>query len=188
MKDRDSTNPIDDDVTDDISKSQRKRDAHALLESARKIVTLPPQQLQKLQLTPGLADAIYTARKMRNANALKRQIKYIGKLMRETNAERIHEQLAIVDATSERNKHRHHRLERYAERLIAGERDCLDEIIAEYPALDRQRLRQLIRAAQREQSQQAPLKSRRLLFRFLRELDEQQQLEQAHANADASKQ
>ena len=65
------------------SKSQRKRDAHALQALGAQLVALPPACLEKLHLPEVLREAVYAAQGMRQHGARKRQVQYIGKLLRQ---------------------------------------------------------------------------------------------------------
>jgi ribosome-associated protein len=65
------------------SKSQRKRDAHALQALGARLVALPPACLEKLDLPEALREAVYAAQGMRQHGARKRQVQYIGKLLRQ---------------------------------------------------------------------------------------------------------
>ena len=65
------------------SKSQRKRDAHALQALGAQLVALPPAHLARLALPDALHEAVVAAQGMRSHVARARQMQYIGKLMRQ---------------------------------------------------------------------------------------------------------
>lgn len=152
---------------DKPSKSQRKREMHALQELGASLVDLSAERLARLDLPDELREAVLDAQKTTKHEALRRQIQYIGRLMRDVDAEPIREALAELHGTSQAQTALHHRLERLRERLLEDE-SVLDEVSV--AAEDRQRLRQLRRNALKEQQAGRPPRSYRELFRLLREL------------------
>ena len=65
------------------SKSQRKRDAHALQALGVQLVALSAAQLARLDLPEALHEAVVAAQRMRSHGARTRQMQYIGKVMRQ---------------------------------------------------------------------------------------------------------
>jgi ribosome-associated protein len=65
------------------SKSQRKRDAHALQALGVQLVALSVAQLARLALPKALHEAVLAAQRMRSHGARTRQMQYIGTLMRQ---------------------------------------------------------------------------------------------------------
>jgi ribosome-associated protein len=70
-----------------ISRSERKRRAEALQKLGVRLTELRPGRLLKLQLPSELLDAVIEARQLRSRAALARQRQYIGRLMREVDAD-----------------------------------------------------------------------------------------------------
>ncbi|NOX75072.1 MAG: ribosome-associated protein [Gammaproteobacteria bacterium] len=157
---------------DDISKSQRKRDMHTLQALGQQLVELPKEQFEKITLEEVLYDAILAARRIHQHGARKRQLQYIGKLMRGLDAEPIQEQLDTLMGHSKRAAQTLHHLERWRDRLLEEGDGALTELLNEHSQADRQYLRQLIRNAQKESHANKPPKSARTLFKYLRELTE----------------
>ena len=165
------------------SKSQFKREMIALQEMGEELVRLNAEQLAKLPLTDELRDAVLAAQGMHARGARYRQMQYIGRLMREVDPAPVQEALDIV-----RNRHNRasallHRLEKWRDQLIAGDHEALEEVFAAFPDADRQHLRQLVRNAQKEEEAGKPPKSSRELFRYLRELQEEGNRQQAPGNS-----
>ena len=152
------------------SKSQRKREAAALQEAGVKLVGLSPAQLDKIPLPAELLAEIRTAQGIRQRGARRRQLQYIGKLMRRIDTEPILDALAGLEAGSLAEKRLHHQVERLCETLLTDNETELTTFFDHYPAADRQHLRQLVRKAAQEQAQNKPPRSRRILFRYLREI------------------
>jgi len=162
----------DDDRFDDDfggpSKSQLKREATALQKLGEQLTALTPVQLEKIPLPVDLREAIQAAQQMRQHGARRRQLQYIGKVMRRIDTEPI--QIALDRLKTGQNTAQHHQLEQLCAALLAEDTASLTEFLTAYPDTDRQHLRQLIRNAVREQLQQKPPRSRRALFRYLREV------------------
>ncbi|MBM7061563.1 ribosome-associated protein [Pseudomonas sp. UL073] len=156
------------------SKTQVKRELHALQELGERLTTLKPDLIAKLPLTEALQRALAEAPKHTAHAARKRHIQFIGKLMREQDIEAI---LALVDqldsSTREYNE-RFHALERWRDRLVAGGDEALEQFVVDYPETDRQHLRGLIRHAQHEAARNKPPSAARKIFKYIRELDESQ--------------
>ncbi|WP_298440941.1 ribosome biogenesis factor YjgA [uncultured Ferrimonas sp.] len=162
------------DTEDDwISKTQLKREAEHIQKLGEELLDLNPGQLAKVPLDEDLAAALALAHKIRNKNeAYRRQRQYIGKLMRSRDIEPIEVALNIFRNESALANQRFQNLEALRDKLIAGGNDALQQALQEHPELseEMQRLRQLIRQAAKEQSQNKPPKSSRELFKLLREL------------------
>lgn len=163
-----------DDFSEEKSKSQIKRDLHALQDMGERLTTLKADVLQRLPLTDGLRKALLEAPKHTANSARKRHIQFIGKLMRDQNLDEIHALLDQLDASSRQYNERFHNLERWRDRMLAEGDTALDAFVGDYPEADRQHLRQLLRQAQHESAQNKPPSSVRKIFKYIRELDEAQ--------------
>jgi ribosome-associated protein len=156
------------------SKSQLKREMHALQVLGEALVELSAEQFAKIQLPEDLHEAILAARKIHQRGARKRQLQYIGKLMREVDAEPIQQQLDRLTGQSQEAALLLHRIERWRDELLTQGDEKLEALIEEYPQADRQHLRQLLRSAKKEAEENKAPKAARSLFRYLRDLIEQQ--------------
>ena len=151
------------------SKTKRKKDMHALQEIGEQLVELDAKKLTEFDLPEILSDAILQARTMHKHGARRRQLQYIGRLMREIDAQPIQQKLDAWQQSSVHQTARLHLLERWRERLLNDE-DALTEFAATYPNADLQRLRLLIRNAHKEKAAEKPPKSFRLLFQELQQV------------------
>src|SRR5690606_19502410 len=138
------------------SKTQRKRDMHALQELGNQLVELGPDQLRQLPLSDTLHGAIIEARRITSREARRRQMQYVGKLMRNADAQAIRHQLEIWRHGTDEDTRAMHHLEALRDVLIDSD-DALTEFLQTYPATDVQALRALIRAARKEAQQNAQL-------------------------------
>jgi ribosome-associated protein len=168
MKDRIDHHHQDDHQEQGPSKSQRKRDKHALQALAERLAQLPRAALERLELSEATWAALDETHRIKDVRALGRHWKRIANLLEREDMAAVH---ALLDETAERERAaaaHHHLIERWRERLILDEEGALSEFIATCPAVDHQQLRSLIRAAQRDHARGQPDAPRKL-YRFLRE-------------------
>lgn len=148
------------------SKTQVKQELNALKELGRTLITLPAKDLQKLNLSEDLYDAILSAQSM-SKGALKRQVGYIGGLIANSDHEAISLKLQQLKQPHQGQVKQFHQLEQWRDRLLAGENEVYGELIHAFDDFDVQHVRQLVRNAQREAKQDKPPKSARQLFQYL---------------------
>lgn len=163
--------PADEDApSGEKSKSQLKREMLALQEMGEELVGLSAAKLRKLALPEALLNAVLEAQAMHQRGARKRQLQYIGKVMRTVDAEPIRQALAALNNPHGQDTAQFHKVERWRERLLSGGDEALEELLADYPQADRQQLRQLLRNAETEAKVNSAPRAARLLFQYLREL------------------
>ena len=161
------------------SKSQVKRDLHALLDLGRELVELSPERLKQLPLAERLYDAIRLAQRTPSREGLRRQIHYVGTLVRDAPADEIRAQLDEWKNGSRKQTAALHHLEARRDKLLRDD-DALTELLAEYPQADSQQLRTMIREGRKELAANAALrpgqeplrKHYRALFQALRQLQD----------------
>ncbi|MCY1273030.1 hypothetical protein D9M70_216270 [compost metagenome] len=163
---------LDDDFSGEKSKSQIKRELHALQDLGERLTTLKADVLAKLPLTDALQRALAEAPKHKAHIARKRHLQYIGKLMREQDIEAIVALIDQLDSSTREYNERFHALERWRDRLIEGGDTALESFVVDYPDTDRQHLRGLIRHAQHEAAHNKPPAAARKVFKYIRDLDE----------------
>lgn len=174
-----STSPDSQLPDDRPSKSQIKRDMHALLDLGRELIDLSNDQLRQLPLPEALYDAIRLAQRTSSREALRRQTHYVGKLMRHTDAQAIRTQLDIWKNGSRAETEALHRIETLRDQLLKDD-DVLTELLRDHPTADVQHLRTLIREGRKEARRNAALqpgqepqrKHYRALFQALKTLEE----------------
>ena len=154
---------------DPPSKSQRKRDMHALQDLGAELVELSPERLAEVDLPELLLEAIDAARRITDFEGRRRQLQYIGKLMRTVDAEPIRAKLESWKSGSRAETARFKRIEHWRERLIA-DRTAMQAFVAEFPHADAARIRELVEAVHRERGAGRPPKNFRALFKALNEL------------------
>ncbi len=152
------------------SKSQLKREMTALQDLGAELVALSKERLAKIEMPERLRDALLDAQRFTKHEARRRQMQYIGKIMRDVDAAPLRAAMDEINGVSEAANIRQHRLEKLRARLMEDEAVCA-EIARDYPGADIQHLRQLRRNALKEAERGKPPRSFRELFRELRELE-----------------
>jgi ribosome-associated protein len=151
-----------------ISKTKQKQAMHELQALGEALLEMPDAQLDALGLPEALVRALRGAKAITAHGAKRRQIQYIGRLMREVDSAPIRERLALLRGESAQASARHRRLEQWRTRLLEDDA-ALTEFAHEFPRADTQALRALIRNARGEQKEAKPPRAFRELFRLLRE-------------------
>lgn len=169
-----STTPPDDDVRhslddDTISKSERKRQMDYLQKLGRQIIDLSPEIRARLPLSDDMEAAVIETGRIRSHEGIRRHMQYVGKVMRSEDIAGIEAAFTQMEQEKYDRDHAFHQLEQLRDRLVAEGDDALGELLAQYPTIERQTVRQLIRNAQRERDAQKPPTSARKLFRVLRD-------------------
>lgn len=151
------------------SKTKAKEEVEALQDLGKRLVGVGNDRLKKLDIPESLRDAVLDAKKITSHGALRRQMQYIGKLMRDVDTDPIQEMLDELDGVSNKANARFHALEKLRDRLIADE-SVITTLKNDYPDLDVSALRTLRRNALKEQAEQKPPKAYRAIFQSLKSL------------------
>jgi ribosome-associated protein len=156
------------------SRSQKKRDSHAVQALGGKLAELPESALARLNLPPRLAEAIGDYKKLTSHEARRRQLQFIGALMRDEDTEPYARAVANMEAGDRESAREFHAVEAWRAALLAGDESDLEEMVAPAPedarSEVRSRIRQLARNARAEAEKNKPPRSGRALFRLLRDL------------------
>jgi len=150
-----------------VSRTKKKQQVEELQKLGAALVDLPPVQLDALSLPAPLLAAVREAQRITSHGARRRQMQYIGKLMRKVDPEPVRAALAMIGGQSALARARQRRLEGWRERLI-GDDLALTAFAGEHPGADLQELRTLIRNARKEIAEAKPPRAQRELFRVLR--------------------
>jgi ribosome-associated protein len=154
------------DSDDRPSKTERKRQMHALQTLGEQLVELSDDQFARLDLPDELREAVDFAHRVTSHEARRRHMQYLGKLMRRADADAIRAALERVTGESRAAVSLMHRAEAWRDRLLDDD-EALTAFIAEHPDAEAQWLRSAIRAARRERQLQQPPKHTRELYRRL---------------------
>jgi ribosome-associated protein len=149
------------------SKTRRKKEVHALQDLGAELVELSEEQLAAIELPERLRDAVMEARSITKFEARRRQLQYIGKIMRRVDPGPIRAALDARRMQSRRHAAAHQRAEAWRERLLV-EPGALEALLAEQSGGDERQLRALVREARHERDANLPPRAFRELYRVLR--------------------
>lgn len=164
---------LEHDLSDELlpSKTKLKAEADAQQALGVRLSELPKDKLEKLNLPEDVLAAVLETKKITANGAIRRQRQYLGRLMREIDTAPIVDQLARWDGKHTAENAYFHGLERWRERLI-NDPKAISEFISQYPLVDIQQLRNLVRNAQKELAANKPPKSSREIFKIIRQISE----------------
>ncbi|MBB5019701.1 ribosome-associated protein [Chitinivorax tropicus] len=152
-----------------ISKTRRKQEMQDLQDLGAALVRLSKDQLKQLDLPEKLLEAVKEAQRLTAHGAIRRQLQFIGKIMREVDPAPIQAFLDRLSGESSEHTAWLHQLERLRDKLLASD-EALQALLAQHPALDIQQMRTMVRNARKEREENKPPKHFRALFQTLREL------------------
>ncbi len=159
------------------SKSQRKRDMIALQKLGGQLVEQSAERIQKAPIPEDLRKAVLECQRIKNHEGHRRQLQYIGKLMRklqENEVEAIKQQRDSLKGHSKADTALLHAAENLRAQLLENP-NALTDFLARFPQADSQQLRALIRNAKKEQAENKPPKAFRELYRQIKLLVREQQ-------------
>jgi ribosome-associated protein len=158
------------DMMEKKSKSQVKREMLALQSLGEKLVDLTLEQINSMEMPQDLREAVLFARTLKKSETWRRQMQYIGTLMRDADPEPIRRALDGISRGRGHDAQLFRELEQWRSGLVDGNDDFLEKTVHRFPAADRKRLRSLALKARKEREENQPPKASRVLFRYLREL------------------
>ncbi|MCQ8879134.1 DUF615 domain-containing protein [Pseudoalteromonas shioyasakiensis] len=154
-----------------VSKSELKRDAQEFHQLGSDIAKMGKKQRERLPLNDDLKEAMVVADKISNkSDAYRRHLNYIAKTLR--TVENIEEIKAIIDIMLNKNNQAEvmiKKIEQLRSDLIEQGDDLINETIEQYPTLERQKMRQLVRNAAKEVKAEKPARSYKELFQYLKD-------------------
>jgi len=163
----------EDEWEDEKSKSQVKRELLALKELGKELLKLPIKDLDKLNLSERLYEALVKAQGMQKG-ALKRQIGTVGGLMVHEDYEEIKQSIDKIRQEHNGQVKTFHQLEQWRDELLAGDNEVMTVLRNQFDAFDMQHVRQLVRNANKEAAAEKPPKSSRILFKYLQQCQAEQ--------------
>ncbi len=156
--------------SDRKSRTQQKNEARALQKLGEQLVTLSSEQLQGVDIQEELLKAVMVARKTRTHEARRRQMQYIGTLMRNTDPKPIQDALENIKRGDSPKTRALKKIEKWRDEIKKGNRQIIEEILSNCPDAERQRLAQLARNARNCHETGKGEKSSRTLFPYLKEI------------------
>ena len=152
------------------SKTQKKKDAESLQVLGEKLVKLSVEQINDIDLPAEVLKAVEFAKSVSSHGARRRQMQFIGALMREIDPEPVMEAINNIEQGNYKKAAEFKKIEKWRDELIAGNNKLMEEILNKYPDVDRQQLTQLVRNALKEKEHGKPPGASRGLFRYLKEI------------------
>ena len=154
-----------------VSKSELKREAQEFHQLGSEIAKMGKKQRERLPLNDDLKEAMVVADKISNkSDAYRRHLNYIAKTLR--TVENIEEIKAIIDVMLNKNNQAEvmiKKIEQLRSDLIEQGDDLINETIEQYTALERQKMRQLVRNAAKEVKAEKPARGYKELFQYLKD-------------------
>ena len=151
---------------DFISKTRRKKQMAGLQDAGAELVGLSTEELARIDMPQELREAVQEARRMTRHEARRRQLQYIGRIMRDIDAGPVIEQLAAIKAPSKRQTALFHVAERWRQDLLADPA-TLARFVKEFPEADPHRIRALVEEARAEKDGARSPRRFRELFHVL---------------------
>ncbi|WP_026376648.1 ribosome biogenesis factor YjgA [Aestuariibacter salexigens] len=151
------------------SKTQLKAESTALQKLGETLVNMTPAQRQSMPLDDELRDAIELACRInRKKDGYRRQLQFIGKLMRKRDVQPIELAVQKLQHQHHQNTAKFHHIEQARDAILSGGDNAIQHLLESHPTLDRQKLRQLKRQADKQQSTNKPPTAARELFQYLK--------------------
>ena len=160
--------------TEQISRTKKKKAALALQKLGERLVSLSTAQLAGLNLSSELHQAVCDAHTMKSHGARRRQMQYIGSLMREIDAAPIQEALESIGRQDDQAARTFKRVERWRDELVADDDARLEWLKEHFPESDGEQLTRLVQQARGMDTGNQSKKVRRQLYRYLQNLEASQ--------------
>jgi ribosome-associated protein len=151
---------------DFISKTRRKKHMTQLQDVGKELVKLSPEQLARIEMPEELREAVLACRRFTKHEAVRRQMQYIGRLMRDIEAGPIMAQLTAMHAPSHKQTALFHLAEKWRDDLLSDD-EAVGRFVLDFPEADPHRLRSLAEKASAERKAEKPPKHYRELFHVL---------------------
>jgi ribosome-associated protein len=163
------------------SKSELKRQSDALQKLGEQLIEAPRDRVKRVPMPDNLRDAILMCQTITNHEGKRRQVQFVGKLMRSLDEEEVGVIQRTIESwkgTSKAEAAALHALERRRDKLLADDK-ALTQLLEEHP-----QLRTLIRNARKEQAENKPPKAYREIFQILKDLAKKPKLDAAADEGD----
>ena len=165
--------PKKEDLNEGPSKSELKRLMTQRQKLAEVLAALSSDALKTIPMDEAIKSAIAETNKIKSFEAIRRHKQYLGKLMRfldDEELDTIQKRLDAIQGVSKAETAKLHHLESFRDRLIAND-EAFTKMIEQYPDMDIQNMRTLIRNARKEKETNKPPKAYREIFRVLKDMD-----------------
>ncbi len=154
------------------SKSQVKREMLALQALGEKLLALSADQIKKIDMPPELQEALLFCKTIKKGEARRRQVQYIGALMREIDPDPVQKALDAIERGRIQDVEQFREIERWRDELVKGNETVLEEILDRFPEANIATISRLALDARKEREKGKPPKAFRALFRLLKAMAE----------------
>jgi ribosome-associated protein len=154
------------------SRTQKKNEDRALQKLGEQLVGLSSEQLKNIEMPEELLEAVRAAMTIKSHGAKRRQMNYIGALMRDIDHVPIRDALGNIRQGDLQKALAFKKVEKWRDELKQGNNKLIEEILDSCPDAERQHLTQLSRNAIKECKSGKGVKSSRLLFRYLKQISQ----------------
>ena len=152
-----------------VSKTELKKDSKKIQQFGRKISELTINNIEAFKFPLTIYEAVIGLKNLKSNSAKKRQVQYLGKLLREFDLTHAFLVMKQLEVSSQKEIQRNHIIEGWRDKLLSNN-DSITEFIDEFPKIDRQSLRQTISNAQREKKDSKGAKYSRQLFKLIKDI------------------
>jgi ribosome-associated protein len=152
-----------------VSKTELKKDSKKIQQFGRKISELTINNIKAFKFPLTIYEAVIGLKNLKSNSAKKRQVQYLGKLLREFDLTHAFLVMKQLEVSSQKEIQRNHIIEGWRDKLLSNN-DSITEFIDEFPKIDRQSLRQTISNAQREKKDSKGAKYSRQLFKLIKDI------------------
>ncbi len=163
--------PIDlsTELDDWVSRSELKRQADDYHALGRTIMDLADSQRKLIPMTEDLRTAVELANRIRHTKeGFRRQMQFVAKVLRNNDVDEIRLSLTQFNKRDKRSDLESKKLEKSRDRLIKMGDVAINDFIEHNPTADRQKLRQLVRQANKELKDEKPAKAAKELFQYIK--------------------
>ena len=152
-----------------VSKTELKKDSKKIQQFGRKISELTINNIEEFKFPLNIYEAVIGLKNLKSNSAKKRQVQYLGKLLREFDLTHAFLVMKQLEVSSQKEIQRNHIIEGWRDKLLSNN-DSITEFVDEYPKIDRQSLRQTISNAQKEKKDNKNPKYSRQLFKLIKDI------------------
>tara|TARA_B100000768_G_C11209654_1_gene345446 strand:+ start:241 stop:732 length:492 start_codon:yes stop_codon:yes gene_type:complete len=160
---------LDTDTEIVISKTELKKDSKKIQDFGRKISQLTVKNIEIFNFSSKTYEAIIDLKNLKSNSAKKRQVQYVGKLLRETDLTHAFLIMKHLKVSSQKEIQKNHTIEKWRDKLLSSA-ESITEFFDEYPNINRQLIRQAITNAQKEKKEEKPPKYSRQLFKIIKDI------------------
>ena len=152
-----------------VSKTELKKDSKKIQQFGRKISELTINNIEEFKFPLNIYEAVIGLKNLKSNSAKKRQVQYLGKLLREFDLTHAFLVMKQLEVSSQKEIQRNHIIEGWRDKLLINN-DSITEFVDVYPQIDKQSLRQTISNAQKEKKGNKPPKYSRQLFKLIKDI------------------